>query len=118
GRDALDAPVGEDVEQRVELLGEDGHLGLLEDDADDLAALLGLEEECPTAGLADGAGDEPVGTVEGVHATGHDLTLRHPGGGPDPRSPPVWPRGVRTFFFVGMRSPGSLPVSLTRTTVA
>ena len=69
--------IGQDVEQGVELLREDGHLRLLEDDADDVAALPGLEEERPAAGLADGAGDEPVGTIEGVDATGHDLTLRH-----------------------------------------
>ena len=60
-RDALDAAVGEDVEEGVELLGEDRDLGLLEGDADDVATLPGLQEEGPVAGLADGAGDEPVG---------------------------------------------------------
>ena len=39
-------------------------LDLLEDDADDLARLAGLQEERPLAGLADRAGDEAVGRIE------------------------------------------------------
>ena len=66
-----DAALLELVEELVEPLGEDLDLDLLEDDADDLARLAGLEEERPLAGFADRAGNEAVGWVEVEHSSGH-----------------------------------------------
>ena len=70
-----DAPQVELVEERTEPLGEHRDLDLLERHRDDATALAGLEEERPIARLADRAGDEPVGRVEDVAASGHASTL-------------------------------------------
>ena len=70
-----DAAPLELVEELAEPLREHRDLGLLEDDADDPAAVAGLEEERPVAGLADGAGDEAVGQVEDEEATWHASTV-------------------------------------------
>jgi hypothetical protein len=59
------------VEQLGHATGEGRHLRLLQPDADDGAALSGLQVEGSCAGLAEGAGDEPVRSVEIKDATGH-----------------------------------------------
>ena len=76
----LDPALAQRQQERCQTLGQDGDLGLLERDRDDLAALDGLQEESALAGLADGAGDETVGWIKGVDATRHvDLRLPRAG---------------------------------------
>ena len=75
GRSLGDAALLELVEELVEALGKDLDLDLLEDDADDLAGLPGLEEERPLAGFADRAGDEAVRRIEVEHSSGHARNL-------------------------------------------
>ena len=89
------------VEQHPEAFGKDGDLDLLENDRDDLAGSARLKEERPVAGLADGAGHEPVGWVEDEEASRHlddgvPAILRlhaprsgGPGGRPAQRQPTV-----------------------------
>ena len=67
----LDAAPLELVEQLAEPVGEDRDLDLLEDDADDAAAVAGLQEERPIARLADRAGHEALGRIEEVATSGH-----------------------------------------------
>ena len=53
--------------------GDGRDLDLLERDGHDPRALAGLQEEGAVARLADRAGDEPVGAVEEVAASGHRI---------------------------------------------
>ena len=62
-------------EQLAEPVGEDRDLDLLQQDAHDTGAIAGLEEECPSSGLTDGARHESVGRVEQIASSRHDLTL-------------------------------------------
>ena len=68
----LDASAGDLRDQERQALGEDLDLDLLEDDRDERAALARLQEERAMAGLADGAGHEPVRDSEVVDATRHE----------------------------------------------
>jgi len=58
-------------QQCRQALSQDGDLGLLEGDRDDVGALGRLEEERALAGLAHGASDKPVGLIKTEYAAGH-----------------------------------------------
>ena len=68
---ALDAAPLELLEQVAQALREHRDLDLLEGHGHDPGPVAGLEEERPVAGRADRAGDEAVGGVEEVAASGH-----------------------------------------------
>src|SRR5664280_862976 len=58
-------------QQLVETVCQQLHLDLLYQDGHDPAAFARLQEEGPIAGLADSAGNEPVGVLEFVDASNH-----------------------------------------------
>src|ERR1035437_169066 len=58
-------------QQLVEAVCQQLHLDLLYQDGHDPAAFARLQEEGPIAGLADSAGNEPVGVLEFVDASSH-----------------------------------------------
>ena len=69
------------VEQPLDALGEDLHLLLLQRHGHDLGPGPGLQEEHALARLSHGAGDEPVGRVEGVQLSRHRSSLYRPRAG-------------------------------------
>src|SRR4051812_41427372 len=74
------------VEQLLDAFRQHAHLLLLQRDARHAPAGGSLEVEDPLTGLADGAGDEPVGRVELKDLTRHDASLCIHAGSPGRRS--------------------------------